>query len=79
VRRKHARRRLRHRRDEQFLRAEWCEQITNFSGALPAALACLGDSRDDRLWTGPPARAAVDTLATPPRPGWEGFLRPERT
>jgi len=63
--------------DEQFLRAEWCEQIPNFSGALPAALACLGDLGTTGCGPAHPLGAAVDALATPPRPGWEGFLRPD--
>jgi hypothetical protein len=62
---------------EQFLRAEWCETVTNFSGALTDALACLGDLGATNCSPAQPLTAAVDALAAPPRPGWEGFLRPE--
>jgi hypothetical protein len=62
---------------EQFLRAEWCETVTNFSGALADAFACLGDLGTTDCAPAQPLAAAVDRLATPPRPGWEGFLRPE--
>jgi len=61
---------------EQFLRAEWCETQTNFSGALSDALACVGDLGATNCGPAQPLAAAVDALATPPRPGWEGFLRP---
>ena len=62
---------------EQFLRAEWCETVTNFSGALTDALACVGDLGTTNCEPAEPLAAAVDALATPPRPGWEGFLRPD--
>jgi hypothetical protein len=62
---------------EQFLRAEWCETVTNFSGALTDALACVGDLGSTNCAPAQPLAAAVDALATPPRPGWEGFLRPD--
>ena len=62
---------------EQFLRAEWCETVTNFSGALADALACVGDLGATNCGPAQPLAAAVDALATPPRPGWEGFLRPD--
>ena len=62
---------------EQFLRAEWCETVTNFSGALADALACVGDLGATDCGPAQPLAAAIDALATPPRPGWEGFLRPE--
>ena len=61
---------------EQFLRAEWCETMTNFSGALTDALACVGDLGTTNCEPAEPLAAAVDALVTPPRPGWEGFLRP---
>jgi len=62
---------------EQFLRAEWCESITNFQGALADGLACMADFGATNCAPAQPLAAAMDALATPPRPGWEGFLRPE--
>ena len=62
---------------EQFLRAEWCETVTNFSGSLADALACVGDLGATNCGPAQPLAAAIDALATPPRPGWEGFLRPD--
>jgi hypothetical protein len=61
---------------EQFLRAEWCEMVTNFQGALADGLACLADFGAANCAPAQPLAAAVDALATPPRAGWEGFLRP---
>jgi hypothetical protein len=60
---------------EQFLRAEWCETVTNFSGALADALACTGDLGTTNCAPAQPLATAAAALAMPPRPGWEGFLR----
>jgi hypothetical protein len=62
---------------EQFLRAEWCETQTNYSGTLAGELACLADLGAANCAPAQPLAAAVDALASPPRPGWEGFLRPD--
>lgn len=62
---------------EQFLRAEWCEMVTNFPGALTDELACMADLGATDCAPAQPLAAALDALATPPRPGWEGFLRPD--
>ena len=60
---------------EQFLRAEWCETVTNFSGALADGLACIGDLGETNCAPAQPLAAVTEALASPPRPGWEGFLR----
>jgi hypothetical protein len=60
---------------EQFLRAERCGTVTNFSGALTDALTCIGDLGATNCGPAQPLAAAIDALATPPRRGWEGFLR----
>jgi hypothetical protein len=60
---------------EQFLRAEWCETVTNFSGAIADALACVGDLGETNCAPPQPLAAVTEALASPPRPEWEGFLR----
>jgi len=62
---------------EQFLRDEWCEMVTNFPGTLTDGLPCLADFGATNCGPAQPLAAAVDALATPPRPAWEGFLRPD--
>jgi hypothetical protein len=62
---------------EQFLRAEWCEMVTNFPGALTDALPCMADAGTTNCAPAQPLAVAIDALATQPRPGWEGFLRPD--
>lgn len=62
---------------EQFLRSELCEMITNFPGTLAGGLPCLADFGATNCGPAQPLAAAMDALATPPRPGWEGFLRPD--
>jgi hypothetical protein len=62
---------------EQFVRQEWCETITNFSGAFADTFACLSDLGAGDCAPAQPLAAAQQALATPPRPGWDGFLRPE--
>jgi len=62
---------------EQFLRAEWCETTTNFSGTFADAFGCLGDLGAANCGPSRPLAAAAQALATPPPAGWEGFLRPE--
>jgi len=60
---------------EQFLRAEWCETQTNYSGTLADEIGCLADLGATNCAPAQPLAAAADALAAPPRPGWEGFLR----
>jgi len=62
---------------EQFLRSEWCNTMTNASGSFADAFACLADLGAADCGPIQPIAAAIDALAAPPRPGWEGFLRPE--
>jgi hypothetical protein len=64
---------------EQFVRSEWCNTITNynFAGSFGDAFTCLADFGAGGCGPAQPLAAAVRALAQPPRPGWEGFLRPE--
>src|SRR6185312_635667 len=61
----------------QFVRWEWCQTVTNTTGALTDAFACLGDFGAANCGPAQPLARALDALTSPPRPGWEGFLRPE--
>jgi hypothetical protein len=62
---------------EQFLRSELCEMVSNFPGRLADGLPCMADFGTTNCARPQPLAAAMDALATPPRPGWEGFLRPD--
>jgi hypothetical protein len=61
---------------EQFLRAEWCETLTNATPSVADTFTCLGGL--DTADCGPiqPLAVAVRTLASPAA-GWQGFLRPD--
>jgi hypothetical protein len=61
---------------EQFIREEWCEMNTNFPGAFADTFSCLGDLGAANCAPAQPLAAAQQALSAPPRPGWEGFLRP---
>jgi hypothetical protein len=62
---------------EQFARSEWCNTVTNynFAGGLGDAFTCLADLGAGDCGPAQPLAAAMRALATPPRPGWENFLR----
>jgi len=60
---------------EQFLRAEWCQTITNAALPIAESFACLGDMGAADCGPAQPLAAAVQAL-TAPRAGWDGFLRP---
>jgi hypothetical protein len=77
---------------EQFLRSEWCQTVSNVSGAIADAFACLGDFGAEDC--GPaqplsadlgaadcapaqPLAAVSQLLAGAPAAGWENFLRPD--
>jgi hypothetical protein len=61
---------------EQFLRSEWCGTVTNAgANGFAGAFSCLGDLGASDCGPAQPLAAAVQALATPARPGWEGFLR----
>jgi hypothetical protein len=62
---------------EQFVRTEWCNTITNVSGALPETVTCLADLGAENCAPATPLSAALQALEGTPRPGWEGFLRPD--
>ena len=62
---------------EQFLRSEWCGSMPNFSSGLAATIGCLADFGAADCAPAQPLSAALQALAASPRPGWEGFLRPE--
>jgi hypothetical protein len=62
---------------EQFLRSEWCNTATNFSGTFADALTCLGALGAASCAPAQPLATAVQLLAGPARAGWEGFLRPD--
>jgi hypothetical protein len=64
---------------DPFLRHERCGALANFAGSFVDTFACLAE-------LGPPTCAGAgaqpfqalrDTLAQPPRAGWEEFLRPD--
>jgi hypothetical protein len=64
---------------EQFLRSQWCGTVTNVGGpnGFAEAFTCLGDLGASDCGPAQPLAAAVQALASPARPGWEGFLRPD--
>lgn len=64
---------------DQFVRSEWCNTVTNFNygGGLADAFSCMGDFGAANCGPAQPLATAVGWLASPLRPGWEGFLRPE--
>lgn len=62
---------------EQFLRSELCEMVSNFPGRLTDGLPCMANFGATNCAPAQPLAAAMDAFATPPRPGWEGFLRPD--
>ena len=62
---------------EQFLRAEWCRTLTNTARGFVDTFSCLGDFGATDCGPSQPLAAALQLLASPPRAGWEGFLRPD--
>ena len=61
----------------QFLTSEWCNTISNQTRAFADTFACLGDFGAASCGPAQPLSAAAQALAGSPRPGWEGFLRPD--
>jgi hypothetical protein len=54
-----------------------CTSASCAPGAFADAFSCLGDLGVADCAPEQPLAAAAQALAAPPRPGWEGFLRPE--
>jgi hypothetical protein len=61
---------------EQFMRSEWCGSMPNFSSGFADLIACLADFGTADCGPAQPLSAAVQAVTGSPRPGWEGFLRP---
>lgn len=62
---------------DQYLSSQWCQRITNLTAAYDQSFVCLGDLGASNCGPAQPLAAAADWLTGLPRPGWEGFLRPE--
>ena len=63
---------------EQFLRWEWCGNFaTHNAPDFNEAFTCLADLGTANCGPAQPLDAALRALTGPPRPGWEGFLRPD--
>lgn len=62
---------------DHYLRSEWCEMTTNFSGGFDATFACLADLGATDCAPAQPLSAVLRTLADPAPAGWVGFLRPD--
>jgi hypothetical protein len=62
---------------EQFARSEWCDTVANFTGTFGTALTCMADLGSDDCGPAQPLAALLKAISGPPRPGWEGFLRPD--
>ena len=62
---------------EQFLRSEWCGSMPNFAGGLAETIGCLADFGAADCGPAQPLSAALQAFTGSPRPGWEGFLRPD--